>query len=207
MHFIFDSGSTQRTCVGMHFVLQRMNSYGTYTKSKFNKWVPYILSNISWKIYCLYMIRLKMFVKIKSITCISLTLPVLPALVNESLQCINKLTSWTPLFCHTYPKPNLNNVVQILIPQLFFPCLPKCNNIKSSNTNARVMAFVLSLALDPTFGIHSHKTLDTAQPCHLLKPKWKPSSSHSISTPTNTQFLLQSLCACECVHVCVRISI
>ena len=32
------------------------------------------------------------------------------------------------------------------------------------------MAFALSLALDPTFGIHSHKTLDTAQPCHLLKP-------------------------------------
>ena len=27
-----------------------------------------------------------------------------------------------------------------------------------------------SLALDPTFGNHSHKTLDTAQPCHLLKP-------------------------------------
>ena len=25
-------------------------------------------------------------------------------------------------------------------------------------------------ALDPTFGIRSHKTLDTAQPCHLLKP-------------------------------------
>ena len=31
------------------------------------------------------------------------------------------------------------------------------------------MAFTLSLALDPTFGIHSLKTLDTAQPCHLLK--------------------------------------
>ena len=31
-------------------------------------------------------------------------------------------------------------------------------------------AFAPSLALDPTFGIHSHKTLDTAQPCHLLKP-------------------------------------
>ena len=63
---------------------------------------------------------------------------------------------------------------------------------KSNNTNARVMAFMLSLALDPTFGIHSHRTLDTAQPCHLLKPNWKPSSSHSISTPTsiNTQFLL-----------------
>ena len=48
-------------------------------------------------------------------------------------------------------------------------------------------------ALDPTFGIHSHNTLDTAQPSrHLLKPNWKPSSSHSISAPTNinTQFLL-----------------
>ena len=52
---------------------------------------------------------------------------------------------------------------------------------KSNNTNARLMAFSLSLALDPTFGIHSHKTLDTAQPRHLLKPNWKPFSSHSIS--------------------------
>ena len=28
----------------------------------------------------------------------------------------------------------------------------------------KLMAFALSLALDPTFGIHSHKTLDTARP-------------------------------------------
>ena len=41
---------------------------------------------------------------------------------------------------------------------------------KSNSTNARLMAFVSSLALDPTFGIHSHKTLDTTQSCHLLKP-------------------------------------
>ena len=41
---------------------------------------------------------------------------------------------------------------------------------KSNNTNARLVAFAPSLALDPTFGIHSHKTLDTAQPYHLLKP-------------------------------------
>ena len=33
-----------------------------------------------------------------------------------------------------------------------------------------LMAFALSLALDPTFGTHSYKTLDTAQPFHLLKP-------------------------------------
>ena len=30
--------------------------------------------------------------------------------------------------------------------------------------------FAPSLALDPTFGIHPHKTLDTVQPYHLLKP-------------------------------------
>ena len=81
---------------------------------------------------------------------------------------------------------------------------------KSNNTNARVMAFVLSLALDPTFGIHSHKTLDTAQPCHLLMPNWKHSSSHSISTPANisTLFLLQYshyVHVCVCTRVCFHI--
>ena len=39
--------------------------------------------------------------------------------------------------------------------------------------------------------------------CRLLKPNWKPSSSHSISILTNisTQFLLQSVCACVYVFV------
>ena len=43
-----------------------------------------------------------------------------------------------------------------------------------------------------TFRIHSRGTLDIAQPCHLLKPNWNPSSSHSFSVPINinTQFLL-----------------
>ena len=31
------------------------------------------------------------------------------------------------------------------------------------------MAFTVCLVLDPSFGIHSRKTLDSAQPCHLLK--------------------------------------
>ena len=40
------------------------------------------------------------------------------------------------------------------------------------------------------FGSHIWNSLtqdliDTAQPCHLLKPNWKPSSSHSISILTN----------------------
>ena len=42
--------------------------------------------------------------------------------------------------------------------------------LEIQQTNARLMAFAPSLALDPAFGIHSHKTLVTAQPCHLLKP-------------------------------------
>ena len=68
------------------------------------------------------------------------------------------------------------------------------------------MAFAPSLALDSTFGIHSHKTLDTAQPCHLLKPNWKPSSTHSIYILTNisTQFLLQSLYVYVCVYMRMR---
>ena len=78
---------------------------------------------------------------------------------------------------------------------------------KSSNTNARLMAFAFSLAWDPTFGIHCHRIVDTAQPCHLLKPNRKPSSSHSISSPTiiNTHFLL--LCVCVRAHVCVYRSV
>ena len=75
----------------------------------------------------------------------------------------------------------------------------------SSNTNARLLAFALFLALDPTFGIHSHKTIDTALPRHLLKPNCQPSSSHSSSAPFNisTQFLRQLfLCACMCMCVC-----
>ena len=48
-----------------------------------------------------------------------------------------------------------------------------------------------------------HKTnlYDTAQPCHFLKPNWKPSSSHSASILTNisTQFLLVSVGVWGCV--------
>ena len=50
---------------------------------------------------------------------------------------------------------------------------------KSSITNTRLMAFTLSLTLDPTFGIHSHKTFTPTQPCHLLNPNWKHFFSHS----------------------------
>ena len=36
--------------------------------------------------------------------------------------------------------------------------------------HARTHAHTHTPHLDPTFGIHSHKTLDTSQPSHLLKP-------------------------------------
>ena len=78
---------------------------------------------------------------------------------------------------------------------------------KSNNTNASLMAFALSLTLYPAFGIHSLKSLDSAQPCHLLKSNWKPSSSHSTSAPADisTQFSWMSLCVCVCVCVCVSV--
>ena len=119
------------------------------------------------------------------------------ALNIKSLVCISML--WMVLVLLTF----LNCYMSTLHLVHYALLTPAC--WKPSNTNARVMAFVLSLALDPTFGIHSHKTLDTAQPCHLLKPNWKPPSSHSISILTyiSTQFLLQSVCARARVCVCV----
>ena len=74
---------------------------------------------------------------------------------------------------------------------------------KSSNTNARAMAFVLSLALNPTTGIHSHKTLDTAQPRHLLKPKLKTFRFSQYFHTNYNQYPVSAtvtVCACVCFH-------
>ena len=102
------------------------------------------------------------------------------------------------LFGTNYP------LLLVILPILLTPAY-----WNSNNTNARLVVFAPSLALDPTSGIHSHKTLDTAQPCHLLKPNWKPSFFHSISTPTNinTQFLLVTVCMCTCACVCVCVCV
>ena len=83
-------------------------------------------------------------------------------------------------------------------------CKCQSNIVYHFDLHARLIAFAFSLALDHTCGIHS-KTLDTAQPCHLLKPNWKPSSSHSISAPPNinTQFLVVCVCVCGTLCVCV----
>ena len=64
---------------------------------------------------------------------------------------------------------DLSELLPVYTPRLHYALTvaPACS--KSSNTNGRFMALALCHALDPTFGIHSHGTLDIAQPCHLLK--------------------------------------
>ena len=42
--------------------------------------------------------------------------------------------------------------------------------------------------------------IDTAQPCHLLKPNWKPSSSHSISILISVPSFCYSQCMCVCQY-------
>ena len=81
------------------------------------------------------------------------------------------------------------------------PGFERCER-QSSNTNARVMAPVLSHALDPTFGIHSHRTLDIAQ----LNPVIFSRQTENL--PLLTVFPPQlisipSFCYSHCVHVCV----
>ena len=59
--------------------------------------------------------------------------------------------------------------------------------LKIQQYKRKTHGFVTSLAaLDPTFGIHSHKTLDTAQPSFKVKLK---------------TFLC--VCVCVCVLCCV----
>ena len=98
--------------------------------------------------------------------------------------CFNAINGSGPAY--------LSELLHVYIPSSYTTLFFWHLHAENPAIQTQVMAFALSLALDATFGIHSHKTLDTAQPCHLLKPNWKPSSSHSISTPTNisTQFLL-----------------
>ena len=56
--------------------------------------------------------------------------------------------------------------------ELLHVCTPSRTLHSSSDTRMlkiqqykrKTRGFLVSLALDPTFGIHSHKTLDTAEP-------------------------------------------
>ena len=84
----------------------------------------------------------------------------------KSLVCVSVL--WMVLVLLTFLNCYMSTLRLVHYALLLTPA-----SWKSSNTNARVMSFVLSVALDPTFGIHSHKTLDTAQTCHLFKLKAK----------------------------------
>ena len=93
------------------------------------------------------MVCLKLSVKAESITPVA----------SECLkQGINTLTAWTPLFCTTYSKPNLNHVKRVLVSQLVFPCASKCSNITQG----------LGLLLQTRSTHFSHIEPDTA---HLMQ--------------------------------------
>ena len=72
--------------------------------------------------------------------------------------CFNTINGSGPAY--------LSELLHVYTPSRTLRSSSDTRMLKIQPYNARLMAFVLSLALDPTFGIHSYKTLDTA----LLKP-------------------------------------
>ena len=59
------------------------------------------------------------------------------------------------------PLTSLNSYISTLrLARFVLLQVPACS--KSNNTKARLMAFALSLTLDPKFGIYSHKTSGNA---------------------------------------------
>ena len=101
---------------------------------------------------------------------------------------------------------------------LFFDFLLPLNKLthmlKIQQYKHKTHSFRTFSCFGPHIWNHSHKTLDTVQPGHPLKPNWKPSTSHSIFTPTNiinTQYPVSAtvivsvyVYMCVCVCVCVR---
>ena len=76
--------------------------------------------------------------------------------------CFNAINGSGPAY--------LSELLHVYTPSRTLRSSSDTRMLKIQQYKRKTQAFALSLALDPTFGIHSHKTLDTAQPCHLLKP-------------------------------------
>ena len=85
--------------------------------------------------------------------------------------------------------------------ELLHVYIPSCTLCSSSDT----CLLKIQQYKCKTHGIHTlllwNSLPQDLQPCHVLKPDWKPSSSHSISTTNNASFCY-SHCVCVCVHVC-----
>ena len=119
------------------------------------------------------MVCLKLSVKAESITPVA----------SECLkQGINTLTAWTPLFCTTYSKPNLNHVKRVLVSQLVFPCASKCSNITQG----------LGLLLQTRSTHFSHIEPDTAhlmqRPCYQRRsPCQDPAGNWTTRRPDHRE--------------------
>ena len=110
--------------------------------------------------------------------------------LSKMLPCLTVSNIHLYHYFNTHPATTMRNITHATL-QSF--CTLHTLRSPSDSTMLKIQqyqckthGFHTSRALDPTFG--------------------KPSSSHSISAPTNinAQFLLQS-CVCVCVYVCVSI--
>ena len=86
--------------------------------------------------------------------------------VNTKLRACTSMLWMDPVLL-----TSLNSCISTLHLARFALRIPVCS--KSNNTNARLMAFALSLTLDPMFWIHSYKTSSNAQLFHFLRRNWK----------------------------------
>ena len=125
---------------------------------------------------------------------------------NTSMQILYKVACMCFSAINGSGPAYLSELLHVYTPSRTLGSSSDIRMLKIQQYKRKSHGFCAFSCFGPTFGIHSHKTLDTAQPCHLLKPNWKPSSSHSISIPTNinTQFLLWSfvcVCVCVCFHI------
>ena len=149
-------------------LLPPKSSHGLITVT-ISSWAhPVLLSNLSRKFKTLLLDSSSWHLVITTLhfSCKSCTSFRFQSALNTKLHtCASML--WTLPVILT----SLNSYISTLHLARFALRIPVCS--KSNNTNARLMAFALSLTLDPMFGIHFHKTSVTAQLFHLLKQNWK----------------------------------
>ena len=186
-----------------NWVIPRHCTYPNWTwiiprHLKYPKWNQIILrhwtypnwNQINWRHWTHHNWSRIMYVKLYVFQCYKWFWSCLPL---WTAACLHSVSYTTIFFWHPHAENPTIQTQDSWIPHLLFLRTPHFT----------------SLALDPTFGIDSHKTLvclDTAQPFHLLKPNLKPLpflkvfSSQLISIPS---FCYSRVCVWCVVHVFV----